>query len=434
MHTYEGDVSLPPAYADSEDTPAREDNEPSFSYLASGATGSFKAPTIRPNKTRDIITLHPAYSKEPNTLYELILDMAIGPPRPIIRFKGVHAEQQRGGDGKTNTNNVTDFDVQVDCTHVFDSRRRYYRSQPANSTAKPWYHLEIPHDENKALRGGIVESVVRKRPIQLGDDVEAPQLSNSDDDTLAKLRNYTHIYCAAAQRRWPMTFRFRKTMTAWNTNIISKNLEAMVRATKYRGSTEISYRYEDAGVIFMSDHWMNRLRSNPWVFWLCIILQLWIITWPILWLCTGKFDVICATWPYRQMQRVNDNDEMVYAGPTEREWLDTWGKTIAEKAFAKHQGWVDHDDVRASQRATEQMVGYDWNAAAGGSSGSSQGPDFNVHTGNGAVDTAVGVLAAMAGARNGDDRSQGWGENAGGGSGGSRSKTSLTVGGFSANF
>ena len=85
----------------------------------------------------------------------------------------------------------------------------------------------------------------------------------------------------------------------------------------------------------MSDHFINRYRYNVYIWWTCVILQLWIITWPILWLMTRRWEVLSARWTC-----------VVKHGDLQRGWVDD---------EADDPGWLVVHDV--ASRGVERWPG-----------------------------------------------------------------------------
>lgn len=76
--------------------------------------------------------------------------------------------------------------------------------------------------------------------------------------------------------------------------ILVDKITEYIRGTNYRGQITITFPLSYRTVTVISNHPFNRLRNNKFFYWFCIIFQLWIITWPILFFMTkrwsGKLD------------------------------------------------------------------------------------------------------------------------------------------------
>lgn len=51
-------------------------------------------------------------------------------------------------------------------------------------------------------------------------------------------------------------------------------------------------------VTVYSPHWVNRLRKNRFVWWFCVLTQLWIITAPVIAILERVYEVINPVWWY----------------------------------------------------------------------------------------------------------------------------------------
>ncbi|KAB8698105.1 hypothetical protein FH972_026355 [Carpinus fangiana] len=385
LHTLE-----PPQYRD----------EPAEQHTDSGRTGSANRPpnevhllqhipaALRPQKNGEIRTLEPSLSSNAPALFALLQAQAGLPPQPVIRLLGTHREviQQ---DNKKENRLVTDFDIQVNCSYIF-------AHQAANpQAALDWYSLVTVPDDEKALRGGFFKRRLRKPDAD--DEESAPRRTDAEDARL-----WSHSFCAAASHRWfPLIFRFRRKLLNWNLQTLEKQLTAGVRATGYRGDVAVSSTLQNPGFSIYSDHWMNRALNNAWIWWACVVLQLWIVCWPVLLLCTGTYDGVSSEWLYKRRIILNEDEvergdaremqfRMLYASESEQQWYAKWGEAMIEAAFARRQGWLDRGDLEARQRVGETP-----------------------QTGNSTVDTAVGIFTGIHGALRSADRITGWGAHRG---------------------
>ena len=73
-------------------------------------------------------------------------------------------------------------------------------------------------------------------------------------------------------------------------------LASHIRELNYRGSTNFWFKKGYSSVTIYSPHWINQLRINRFVWWICVILQLWIITWPVIWLMEKRYEVARSQW------------------------------------------------------------------------------------------------------------------------------------------
>lgn len=111
-----------------------------------------------------------------------------------------------------------------------------------------------------------------------------------------------------------------------------------LRSLNYRGSITISASLANGSITVYSRHWINKLRNNPFVFWACIILQLWILTWPLIWLLERRYEVVRSMWwSSREVQDPGSPSgwSKAYAnGRNETQLAEYWCPAVAEMAWA----------------------------------------------------------------------------------------------------
>lgn len=369
----------PPQYQDEPDHEAGSTDESSG---AAFVQDRHIPGAMKPTKDGEIRTMDPLLSSDASSLYKLLQSQSSLPPQPIVRLTGTHREVTKR-DNKEQETTVTDFDIKIDCSYIF-------KVQEENRVlASQWYKMEVVSDTELALRGGLVKRRLR--------EPDAPDVENvGPTDLETRVRLWCHRFCAAASHRWfPLVFRFRRKLVNWDTELIERHLTAQVRATGYRGDMCFSFKLQNPGFSIYSAHWMNRARTNDWIWWACVILQLWIFCWPILWLCTGTFDGVSTRWFYKVPIHGDETGRHFYVNESEEQWLATWGETIADAAFARRQDWVTEADILALRQARER----------------NQERRPSQQTGNSFVDAAVGVFTGIHSAVRESDRVTGWGES-----------------------
>lgn len=342
-------------------------------------------------------TSNPTFSSDPDALFALVLAQSALPPRPTLRFQGHHNERQRERSGKEEVKLVTDFDLQLDCRDLL------VFGEDGVMKGANWAEWYTVPDDIKAHRGHLFQTRARAKLA----DIEVPDLPNSTpiEAKIQALRSWCHIFTTCATRtRFPYTFTLQRRVTNWDTDLLRTHLTAMVRQTNYRGNPSIAITTKEDVFTVYSDHWMNRARNNRYIYWTCIILQLWILAWPILWFCTGKFAIAKADWPYKKPVHYSASREpWRYASISEQQFLETWGYVLADAAFARRQGCIGREDyervMKLRQASRENATVLDRRLS-----------------GNRVVDTAVGIFAGISRVREERDRALGWGADEGGSS------------------
>ena len=186
----------------------------------------------------------------------------------------------------------------------------------------------------------------------------------------------------------PFRFTITRRITDRDDGYLVAALTSLLRTTNYRGHINIKFPVEDRATIVMSDHFINRHRCNVYVWWICVILQLWIFTWPVLWLMTKRWEVLSARWtcavqavgfPGRPIQQTDEpgwllvedvplsdieqrtgESEVQFkqrtTGITEQNWVEAWKRTIIAGAEGRKQQELTFADS-IEERAVAERIG-----------------------------------------------------------------------------
>ncbi len=214
-------------------------------------------------------------------------------------------------------------------------------------------------------------------------------------------------------------FTVSRTVTELQREILTKGMNEAVRGTNYRGDIAITYPERNRATIVMSDHWINRYRHNKLIWWICVILQLWIFTWPLLIFMTKRWEVLTVEWPCRvyvepdgswPMAQESNPGGRTYEGHetsnplervaymTEQDWVRQWRLAVQLAAESKKRGTLSDGDWRIAQEVEERSR----QRAAGRSAA---GQD------NGILAAATGLLSGVQGFMAQSQRASGWGGN-----------------------
>ncbi|KAI4096670.1 MAG: hypothetical protein LQ344_000810 [Seirophora lacunosa] len=344
------DEEAPPAYTDDPDpvaAPRRidDDEEPVSSEPRHLGTLSL-VPQVYEDAKGSIITyISRTPSSDPETCQFLIEHEAGRSPRPMVRMIGSHVET-RQRDKKEEKQRVTDFDI---------------TAQLGGLLAAPWARSRVVENTQKAYRGGIFK--------QLDPRAQAhPEAA----DTAPSLKEWCHRFCALSASAKSFTIARNVTGVAHGT--LTRQLTEALRSTNYRGNISITFPVRSRATVIMSDHWLNRYRHNKYIWWTCVLLQLWILTWPLLWIMTKRWEVFSVEWPCRIYQRADgswpnshqadagsvhegqptDNPLVRIANVSESEWVEHWKLAIQMGAESKKQGTLTDADRRVAQAIEEQ--------------------------------------------------------------------------------
>ena len=192
-------------------------------------------------------------------------------------------------------------------------------------------------------------------------------------------------------------FTITRRIQGVDNGYLLRNLTELLRTTNYRGHISVTFPIDDRATTVMSDHFINRYRSNKYIWWTCVILQLWIITWPVLWLMTRRWEVLSSRWhcaipngglpiprgyfddyeepgwlvvqdnpssaierryreseeePRQKTMCINRSNRTAVTAP---EWLESWKRAIVRAAESRTQQILTVADRNAAQTVVERV-------------------------------------------------------------------------------
>ncbi|MCJ1313971.1 hypothetical protein MMC25_007651 [Agyrium rufum] len=323
------------------------------------------------------------YSDDDDKLENYLTQLIRAPPAPQIRLLGTHSVTTKDGNGKqTKKDIITDFDIHINLSDTINL------AHPANSKLDPtWLNdrgCEPPANRTvtfasnyvKTYRGGRLRSRAPHYKVDVETTHEAPTA-----------KEWSHLFCASTS---PLkAFIINRYVTDRNTTLLMKEVEAVIRSTGYRGNIKITFPINGRKVTIVADNRWNRWRYfTPWLWWVVIILQLWIIVWPVLWWCTKKWEILNVSWATRftfnhassrgtmaqtRRDRTSGTEVLAFVPEdarggeesfwewvqcSEREWVERWRKAIAQAVQAKTKGDVEYVWVKAiEERERDFMEG-----------------------------------------------------------------------------
>jgi len=131
-----------------------------------------------------------------------------------------------------------------------------------------------------------------------------------------------------------------------------------IRSLDYRGTTSICLKNVPSSITIYSSHWINKLRANKFVWWICVLLQLWIINWPTIWLMEKRYEVVRSHW--NASLRMRSTGLVEYAqGHDERQLGEFWASAVKQAAWGRRQGGAvltKEDAQRLRDMTTEQIL------------------------------------------------------------------------------
>ncbi|MCJ1464818.1 hypothetical protein MMC07_003432 [Pseudocyphellaria aurata] len=290
-------------------------------------------------------------SSDPSRLQDFIASEARLMPNPTVRIMGIHTETDYR-DKREESTTVTDFDITVSL---------------ANLLVSPWRRTRVVGNGVMTYRGGRMRSNAKDRICP------APSL-----------KEWCHRFCASYASL--KTFTLIRQVVNRDDKYLTDALTGVIRSTNYRGSISITFPLEDRATIVMPDHPINRYRTNRLIWWSCIILQLWIITWPLLWLMTKHWEVVCVYWPCRIFEDEakgwpnadEEHPEVIHEGirpdgcdvrrerdvrlatMSETSWVEDWRAAIVRAAEDQRRGTLRISDKNAANTAERRNAERAW--------------------------------------------------------------------------
>jgi hypothetical protein len=298
---------------------------------------------------------------DPEILGMHIQRWATIPPRPSVRIYGSH-QHTYDNRGKQERRTVTDFDISVELTP-------WLFSDAANLDS--WRELRTVENGERARRGTVL-------PTRAPGAVRGIVLGTDAKPTLAE---WCHRYCAS--HAGLKCFVLRRTVVGFDQQRVREKLVTLVRAANYRGAVSVTFPMKSDRVEVYNDCRTNAWRLTPWIWWLCALTLMFILTWPYLLLRTKKFDVVVAEWPF---SKPTADGSRAFVSISEDQWYNMWGRAIGRAVLERRQGALDQQDLVAAD-----------------------GPDFMPIPDFAAVGGAAGFLRASVNAMNAVNRQFGWG-------------------------
>lgn len=188
-------------------------------------------------------------------------------------------------------------------------------------------------------------------------------------------------------------------------------LASHIRSLNYRGSTTFWFTKGHSSVTIYSPHWINRLRTNKFSWWICVILQLWIITWPLIWLMEKRYEVAQTRWNASLDPGSETGILKCWAfGRDESALAEFWAPAVKQAAWTRRQGeaalLTRLDAERLQGLGTEQLLGLEGSPE----SDAERERRERVNRGEGGfVDNVVGLVRGVSEVRQDWRLGMGWG-------------------------
>ncbi|KAJ5530510.1 hypothetical protein N7527_003903 [Penicillium freii] len=362
------------------------------------------------------LTLEPSLSSNPNELHDVIRRQITLPPRPLLYVHGTHTESGNDKD-KNKSNTHTDFKFKLDLAETM------LTGWEGGFMHVNWRETEILTDEDlkPAYRGGILRSRTYKPPksraaISLTGDTDALLArddANEGDNTSPEAKNLM-MWCERFCRdpASVKSFTLHRELAGFDSNAMRNVLSSHIRELNYRGSIAFTLFVAQRSVTIYSPHWINRLRTNRFVWWTVVLLQLWIIAWPVIFFLEKRYELVHTRWNASLIPESDSALAKCYAfGRDESSLAEYWAPAVKQAAWTRRQGEGDvltrMDADRLQGYSTQQLLGL-----RGATSDTELERRGRVNSGEGGfVDNVVGLVRGIGEAGQDWRFSAGWGAN-----------------------
>ncbi|KAL5334167.1 hypothetical protein BJX70DRAFT_30515 [Aspergillus crustosus] len=318
------------------------------------------------NSAGGVVTIGPDFASNPESLAEYLTAQTRIPPRQCLLINGSHKESRKSGND-TKTESVTDFNFTIDLTRTI---LRWGRNETAGPSQR-WSYTTVvsDNDEQKAYRGGRIRTRSQK-PGRIalpegdgdgdGDGEEGARLMDlenaEDTENYPGLKGWCQRFCNDPS---PVkSFTFRRRLHGFDATPMRDALTSHIRSTGYQGHIGITPVTANGFVVIYSPHWINKLRNNGFAYWLCIILQLWLLTWPVIWFLERRYEVVRSEWFSSQTiadPSLPGGSGKIYAGDhDEATAAEMWAPVVREAAW---QGRKQDEILREAEIETLRVQG-----------------------------------------------------------------------------
>ncbi|RAH80330.1 hypothetical protein BO86DRAFT_457183 [Aspergillus japonicus CBS 114.51] len=347
---------LPPAYHETDQTPTPYRDDPlSAPHEAYTIPGHQPYHSVR-EKTRHagVVTLDPVLATDAEALYRLVDTQTRLPPRPCLVISGQHHEKERRGNDSTRRT-VCDFNFRIDLT------RTLLAWGGGAGPLRRWSYTTVvgDHDHQRAYRGGRWPSRGARHGNKTGGRIALPEdgdgttelgegdrlmggleAGDAQGEDAPGLRGWCRRFCDDPA---PVkSFTYRRNLHGFDAAPMRTKLIAHIRSTGYQGHVHVAPSLANGTITVYSPHWINRLRNHGFVYWACIILQLWIVTWPVIWWLERRYEVVRSEWFSSQLVADPAHPEgqrKVYAGDQdELAAAETWAPVVREAVWQGRKG------------------------------------------------------------------------------------------------
>ncbi|KAJ5286977.1 hypothetical protein N7478_002663 [Penicillium angulare] len=390
------------------------------------------------------ISLAPTLSRNSNELFHAIRRQMKLPPRPLIYVKGTHTESKSNAKKGAN-NSVTDFEFKLDLAETMLTGW-----EGESQMGIKWVEEEVLTDEDHkpAFRGGRFKSrtyVANSLRAPHSEDSDALLASDSvlgaDDapeqpstNNEAQLKMWCERFCndPSTVKSYVIVSREIHIVLSTDTNFLSPRrrftlhrkisgfdwkamrnvLASHIRELNYLGSVAFQFDIAQQSVTIYSPHWINRMRANRYIWWAFVILQLWIIAWPIIWFMESRYELVHTRWHSSVSFDMTGLSKEYARGRDEATLGEFWAPAVKRAAWSKRCGQgntLTRMDAERVQGLTQnQLLGLEQRT----DSEAEQERRGRINNGNGGfMDHVVGFVRGVGEVGQDWRLTMGWGGN-----------------------
>ncbi|KAJ5370428.1 uncharacterized protein N7496_006520 [Penicillium cataractarum] len=393
LHSIADEDELPPPYTDEPDLNPVPASNPTPASSSSRPTGAFRplrivdgAYAIPGSKNvlshdKRVVSLAPTLSSNKDELLHVIRRQLKLPVRPMLLIKGTHTESSNDGKQK-KSNAVTDFEFQLD---LAETMLTGWEGGPLYVN---WMEIDVIRDDDgiSAFRGGILRSRDYKAPkapsarlvldqdvdsdaALLGPDAEAGIDADVQEEeehaAVVNINNDLELWCErfCLDPAPVKSFTIYRQLKGFDHQAMRNIFDSHIRELNYRGTIYQCFTQAHSSVTIYSPHWINRLRTNKYIWWLVVLLQLWIITWPIIWFMEKRYEIAFTRWNASLDPNTESSLVKCYArNRNESALAEWWAPAVKQAAWTRRSGdnnlLTRLDAERVQGMSTEQLINF----------------------------------------------------------------------------
>ncbi|KAJ5241765.1 uncharacterized protein N7469_000092 [Penicillium citrinum] len=259
-----------------------------------------------------VSTFHPPLSEDPHHLYNFVRRQLTIPPRLFVNITGWFEEKPHHSMNRS-------FKFTLDLTSTIVA------SPQAGDIG--WNKVYVPERTDAEETHGENEN-----NSLLGSESGCPEAEQSD------LMGWCKEYCKGTTGA--KEFTIRREIQGLDLKLLQDELQYYLRQSiPDLQKMEVVCSAPNDFITICSLHWINRLRMNAFVWWFCVLTQLWIITLPVVCFNLKSYQVVDSVW--KVSRKVKDPNELsgikkVYAqGRDEAKIADLWAPTMIHAARSR---------------------------------------------------------------------------------------------------